>query len=82
VFFSDLKTEGWWQAKMICHVCRSISDCREYAVSTKQPEGIWGGMDSKEREKYARMKSERQVKYVKEIALHVATYANNRENDG
>lgn len=77
LFYSDLKTTGWWQAKAMCHICRSINECREYAVSSGQPDGIWGGMDPKERERYKRMKPERQAKFVKEVALHVATYANN-----
>lgn len=77
LFYADINTKEWWQAKQLCHVCSSRTECREYAVSSDQPDGIWGGMDPKERKRYKRMKPERQAKYVKEVALAVAQYANN-----
>jgi len=36
-------------AKEICGRCPVIGECRDYAFETRQPFGIWGGMDEEER---------------------------------
>ncbi|WP_366914519.1 WhiB family transcriptional regulator [Nocardia sp.] len=36
------------RAKRICNSCPVLDQCRAYAVSTKQPYGIWGGMSEHE----------------------------------
>ena len=36
-------------AKAICASCAVLADCREYALSSRQPFGVWGGMDEVER---------------------------------
>jgi WhiB family transcriptional regulator, redox-sensing transcriptional regulator len=36
-------------AKAICSRCPVIVDCREYAESSRQPFGVWGGLDEDER---------------------------------
>lgn len=38
----------------LCHVCPVRQECLDYAVVTKQAQGVWGGMTSKERRKWAR----------------------------
>lgn len=37
------------QAKAICGACPVESDCLSYALHSRQPDGIWGGMTPTER---------------------------------
>lgn len=41
--------EHYAEAKMICRACPVIDDCLEYAMQTKQPAGVWGGLTPAER---------------------------------
>ena len=36
-------------AKAVCARCTVIEDCRGYALRTRQPFGVWGGLDEDER---------------------------------
>jgi len=36
-------------AKQVCAGCVVIDDCRDYALATRQPFGVWGGLDEEER---------------------------------
>ncbi|MDQ1698326.1 MAG: WhiB family transcriptional regulator, redox-sensing transcriptional regulator [Frankiaceae bacterium] len=36
-------------AKRICAVCAVQPECRDYALRTRQPFGVWGGLDEDER---------------------------------
>jgi WhiB family redox-sensing transcriptional regulator len=36
-------------AKAVCARCLVLSECRDYALRTRQPFGVWGGMDEDER---------------------------------
>jgi WhiB family redox-sensing transcriptional regulator len=36
-------------AKAICRRCPVLDDCRDYALATRQPFGVWGGLDEEER---------------------------------
>ena len=36
-------------AKAICSHCPVLHDCREYALTSRQPFGVWGGLDEEER---------------------------------
>ena len=36
-------------AKRICAVCAVQPECRDYALRTRQPFGVWGGLDEEER---------------------------------
>jgi WhiB family redox-sensing transcriptional regulator len=36
-------------AKVVCARCSVIDDCRDYALATRQPHGVWGGLDEEER---------------------------------
>jgi WhiB family redox-sensing transcriptional regulator len=38
-------------AKRMCRACDVLAECREYALRTKQPDGIWAGMSPDERRK-------------------------------
>lgn len=37
------------RAKEICHRCPVMLACREFALSTREPYGVWGGMTEGER---------------------------------
>jgi WhiB family redox-sensing transcriptional regulator len=36
-------------AKQVCARCDVLAQCREYALATRQPFGVWGGLDEEER---------------------------------
>jgi len=37
------------RAKRVCEACPVLSQCRSFALSTRQEYGIWGGMTEDER---------------------------------
>lgn len=37
------------RAKAICATCPVISECLDYALTIKEPHGIWGGLNEAER---------------------------------
>ncbi|MET9337916.1 MULTISPECIES: WhiB family transcriptional regulator [unclassified Nonomuraea] len=37
------------RAKAICHGCPVRLPCLDYALATRQADGVWGGMDPAER---------------------------------
>jgi WhiB family redox-sensing transcriptional regulator len=37
------------KAKTICATCRVQHECLEYALSIREPHGIWGGLNEHER---------------------------------
>lgn len=37
------------RAKAICRDCPVMVDCRDYALSIREPHGIWGGLNETER---------------------------------
>lgn len=41
------------RAKAICAVCPVIDDCRDYALTIREPYGIWGGYTESERRRAA-----------------------------
>lgn len=47
-------------AKAICAICPVREECLNYALTTNQPEGIWGGMTATERRRLRRRLRERQ----------------------
>ena len=38
------------RAKVICGECAVQAECLEYALSIKEPHGIWGGLNEHERQ--------------------------------
>jgi WhiB family transcriptional regulator, redox-sensing transcriptional regulator len=36
-------------AKAICAGCAVLAECRDYALRSRQPFGVWGGMDEEQR---------------------------------
>lgn len=54
--------EGQWQlviegAKAVCRRCPVIEQCREWALQTREPDGVWGGLDEKERRNILRQRA-------------------------
>jgi WhiB family transcriptional regulator, redox-sensing transcriptional regulator len=45
----DEKLERETRAKAICAACGVRQPCLEYAVSIREPHGIWGGLNENER---------------------------------
>ena len=45
----DEKVERETRAKDICGMCAVREPCLDYAVSIKEPHGIWGGLNEIER---------------------------------
>lgn len=43
------KTQRINHAKTICHTCPVIAECAEWALNTREPYGIWGGLSEDER---------------------------------
>lgn len=48
------------QARIVCRACPVQSDCLEYALTTNQDAGIWGGTSEEERRKLRRAQLARQ----------------------
>ena len=42
------------RAKAICATCPVAEACLEYAIDTRQPDGVWGGMTPTERHRLLR----------------------------
>ncbi|MDQ1709514.1 MAG: WhiB family transcriptional regulator, redox-sensing transcriptional regulator [Frankiaceae bacterium] len=38
------------QAKAICHGCPVVAQCAQFALSTREQFGVWGGLTPRERE--------------------------------
>jgi WhiB family redox-sensing transcriptional regulator len=36
-------------AKAVCATCAVLDECRDYALRTRQPFGVWGGLDEEQR---------------------------------
>ncbi|MDZ4826713.1 MAG: WhiB family transcriptional regulator [Actinomycetota bacterium] len=41
-------------ARAICDTCPVAPDCLEWAIGTRQPDGIWGGLTAMERHRLVR----------------------------
>jgi WhiB family transcriptional regulator, redox-sensing transcriptional regulator len=60
VFFSPDSERGTARArresraKQICEGCRVLVQCRDHALSTGEPYGVWGGMTETDRRRHAR----------------------------
>ncbi|WP_127842517.1 WhiB family transcriptional regulator [Actinomyces wuliandei] len=48
-------------AKAICQRCPVINECREHALRTHEPYGVWGGMSEDERRSYHEHEARRLV---------------------
>ena len=50
------------EAKRVCLTCDVRGDCLEYALSMREPEGVWGGRTFTERRAILRRRREAQRK--------------------
>jgi WhiB family transcriptional regulator, redox-sensing transcriptional regulator len=50
-------------AKAVCRRCAVTLDCLSWALSTRQDEGIWGGLDATERRQLRRPTVSRSVQH-------------------
>jgi WhiB family transcriptional regulator, redox-sensing transcriptional regulator len=46
------------QARSVCHTCPVMGKCLEWALSTRQTVGIWGGLDEFERRSLIRRRNQ------------------------
>jgi WhiB family redox-sensing transcriptional regulator len=53
IFYSEDAAERN-EAKRICGLCPVLVECREYALATREPEGVWGGMTPRARAQHRR----------------------------
>jgi WhiB family redox-sensing transcriptional regulator len=42
------------EAKAVCRRCPVLQSCLEWALTTNQPHGVWGGLSESEREQLLR----------------------------
>ncbi|MDA8386741.1 MAG: WhiB family transcriptional regulator [Actinomycetota bacterium] len=52
---SDLEER---KAKAVCGLCKVRDCCLEFALNSGEPEGIWGGLNSRQRRRLARSRRE------------------------
>lgn len=45
----DEREERELRAKAICKSCAVLRDCLDYAMTIREPHGIWGGLNESER---------------------------------
>lgn len=45
----EAQRRAYGRAKRVCRDCPVIADCLAYALDTRQPAGVWGGLDPDER---------------------------------
>lgn len=55
LFFPDSEAQGD-AARAICTVCPVRRECLNWALATNQREGIWGGMNERERRRERRLR--------------------------
>lgn len=57
--FFPVTDEDAGPAKAICAVCPVREECLEFALATRQEDGVWGGMTETERRRLRRRQRER-----------------------
>jgi WhiB family redox-sensing transcriptional regulator len=50
----DEKSEA--EAKAVCERCPVREPCLEYAISSREKEGVWGGLTARERRRLIRQR--------------------------
>lgn len=59
VFFPEIETESEVAAaKAVCAACPVREACLEFALVTRQDDGVWGGLDENERRRVRRRRQE------------------------
>ena len=44
------------EAKAICNICPVCETCLEYALANREREGVWGGLNERERRRVSRQR--------------------------
>lgn len=58
IFFSEAGDwRGTRRALDVCATCDVATQCLEYALRTKQRDGVWGGTDAKRRRRLLRSRT-------------------------
>ena len=57
IFFPD-SDDGAASAKAVCASCPVRDACLEFALVTRQDDGVWGGLDETERRRVRRRRQE------------------------
>ncbi len=52
-------------AKAVCVTCPVRKECLEYALTTRQDDGIWGGLDEEERKRMRKARSAERKNYTR-----------------
>ena len=55
VFYPNTEEEAE-EAKAICNVCPVRETCLEYALANREREGVWGGLNERERRRVSRQR--------------------------
>ena len=53
-FFFPEKGDSTHTPKSICAACPVAAECLEYALTTRQDHGVWGGLSVRERQRVSR----------------------------
>jgi WhiB family redox-sensing transcriptional regulator len=68
IFFPDPESAGFVEgvadAKSICAVCPVANQCLEFAIRTRQDDGVWGGATPEERRSIRRRRRRQALKPV------------------
>ncbi len=57
LFFPVIDDEAG-PAKAVCASCPVRLECLEYAIQTRQDDGVWGGLDETERKRLRRRRQQ------------------------
>lgn len=56
VIFHPANEDDAEEAKGICELCPVREPCLEYAIASREKDGIWGGMTTRERRRIIRQR--------------------------
>jgi WhiB family redox-sensing transcriptional regulator len=60
------------EAKAVCRRCPVVNDCLQWALSSGQDAGVWGGLDEDERRALRRRGVRARMSTVEAAATHTA----------
>ncbi len=56
IFYTVSEDEGADEAKAVCATCVVQQQCLEFALDSRESEGVWGGATEKERRRILRQR--------------------------
>lgn len=54
--FHPVDDDDGSEAKAICALCSVREPCREYAITAREKDGVWGGLTARERRRLIRQR--------------------------